>query len=96
MHSAPGMSFNSLTVSARKAPSIRNCARVEAVFGTGPRGEWLPYLLLWSGVFIGASIGAFAHSRMGLTALILPVAVLMLMAAVSLQAGLSWDKSVPA
>lgn len=66
---------------------------VDAVFGMGPHAEWLPYLLLWAGMMIGAAIGAFAHSRIGVTALIVPVAVLLLMAAASLRGGLTPDAS---
>lgn len=60
---------------------------MDAVFGMVPRGEWLPYLLLWAGMFIGAGVGAFAHSRIGVMALAVPAVVLLLMAAASLRAG---------
>lgn len=66
---------------------------VDAVFGAGPRFDWLPYLLLWAGMFIGAAIGAFAHSRIGVTALIAPVSVLPAMAAFSLLSGATTDAS---
>ncbi|HEX5280762.1 MAG TPA: YoaK family protein [Micropepsaceae bacterium] len=60
---------------------------VDALFGIGPRGEWLPYLLLWAGMFIGAATGTFVQSRIGAMALAVPVAVLLLMAAASLRGG---------
>lgn len=66
---------------------------VDSAFGIRPRGEWLPYLLLWAGMFFGAGIGAFAHRSMGVTALIAPVAVLLVMAAASLRSHPASDTS---
>ena len=66
---------------------------VDTLFGAGPRGEWLPYLLLWAGMIIGAALGAFAHSRIGAAALIVPVAVLLLMAVVALRGSPSPETS---
>jgi uncharacterized membrane protein YoaK (UPF0700 family) len=36
---------------------------------TGRRRPWLPYLLLWAGLLIGASAGAAAYRAMGMAAL---------------------------
>jgi uncharacterized membrane protein YoaK (UPF0700 family) len=44
---------------------------VAAVQG-GPRWAWLPYLLLWLGLLVGALCGALAYGEIGLVALWLP------------------------
>lgn len=44
---------------------------VAAVQG-GPRWTWLPYLLLWLGLLVGALCGALAYGEIGLVALWLP------------------------
>jgi uncharacterized membrane protein YoaK (UPF0700 family) len=40
----------------------------QALLG-GPRWDWLPYLLLWSGLVAGAVAGAATHATLGLAAL---------------------------
>lgn len=35
----------------------------------GPRWAWLPYLLLWSGLVAGATLGATAHAWIGASAI---------------------------
>jgi uncharacterized membrane protein YoaK (UPF0700 family) len=44
---------------------------IAAVQG-GPRWAWLPYLLLWLGLLVGALCGALAYGEIGLVALWLP------------------------
>lgn len=43
----------------------------------GPRWTWLPYLLLWLGLLVGALCGALAYGEIGLVALWLPAAGLI-------------------
>lgn len=52
------------------------------------RWGWVPYLLLWTGLVIGAGIGARIYGDHGLTALLWPAAVLVLFAAIT--AGMVW------
>jgi uncharacterized membrane protein YoaK (UPF0700 family) len=40
-----------------------------ALMGIAPRGGWLPYLLLWSGLMLGAGGGALAYRTWGTDAL---------------------------
>lgn len=40
-----------------------------AMMGTAPRGGWLPYLLLWGGLMLGAAGGALAYGIWGTDAL---------------------------
>lgn len=43
--------------------------RLALVARGGPRFAWLPYLLLWLGLVVGAAGGALAHAALGLGAL---------------------------
>ncbi len=52
------------------------------------RWAWVPYLLLWAGLVIGAAIGAHCYGAAGLRALVWPAAVLVLCAAIT--AGAVW------
>lgn len=49
--------------------------RIAAAFFGGPRWTWLPYLGLWSGLIVGAVLGALAHHAIGLHALWIATAV---------------------
>jgi uncharacterized membrane protein YoaK (UPF0700 family) len=40
----------------------------------GPRLEWMPYLLLWLGLIIGAAVGALMFGIFGYNSLLLPAA----------------------
>lgn len=40
----------------------------------GPRLEWVPYLLLWLGLIIGAAVGALMFGIFGYNSLLLPAA----------------------
>lgn len=44
---------------------------------------WLPYLLLWLGLIIGAGIGALVYAQMRIRALVWPAAFVLLCAAVT-------------
>jgi uncharacterized membrane protein YoaK (UPF0700 family) len=57
------------------------------------RWAWLPYLLLWTGLAIGAAIGARAYSGAGVHALIWPAAALVVLAAIT--AGVVWFTGGP-
>lgn len=48
-----------------------------AVSGGAPWG-WLPYLLLWFGLLLGAVCGALAYPLLGVSGLLVPAAVLAL------------------
>ncbi len=50
-----------------------------AVSGGAPWG-WLPYLLLWFGLLLGAVCGALAYPLLGLAGLLVPAAVLAVVA----------------
>lgn len=41
--------------------------RIAAALRGGARWAWLPYLLLWSGLIVGAMAGAGAYARFGMT-----------------------------
>jgi uncharacterized membrane protein YoaK (UPF0700 family) len=47
------------------------------------RWAWVPYLLLWVGLAIGAAIGARIYADLGVRALAWPAAVLVLFAAIT-------------
>ncbi|MDR6789374.1 uncharacterized membrane protein YoaK (UPF0700 family) [Sphingomonas sp. BE138] len=44
-------------------------ALARALMGIAPRTGWLPYLLLWSGLMVGAGAGALAYAAVGTHAL---------------------------
>ncbi len=49
----------------------------------GKRWVWVPHLLLWIGLVIGAAIGARIYGRLGVHALQWPAAVLLLLTAIT-------------
>lgn len=57
-------------------------------FGAEPkeRWAWVPYLLLWIGLVIGAAIGAQIYAELGVKALLWPAAALVLLAAITAAA----------
>jgi uncharacterized membrane protein YoaK (UPF0700 family) len=59
--------------------------KVVAAFGASEqdaRWAWVPYLTLWLGLIVGASMGAMVYASLQLSALFIPAAVLILLAAV--------------
>jgi uncharacterized membrane protein YoaK (UPF0700 family) len=56
---------------------------VDAFNAPKQRWAWLPYLLLWIGLAIGAGIGARIYGGHGVRALIWPAAILMVFAAIT-------------
>ena len=54
--------------------------KLAAAITGGPRWQWLPYLVLWSGLVAGAVAGAFAWSRFGMAGLWLAVVAVWLLA----------------
>lgn len=48
---------------------VRMGQRLAAALVGGPRFAWVPYLLLWSGLCLGAAVGAVAYRAVGLAAL---------------------------
>lgn len=61
---------------------------VDAFTNAGERWAWVPYLLLWTGLVIGAAIGAHCYGGAGVRALVWPVAALVILAAI--MAGTVW------
>jgi uncharacterized membrane protein YoaK (UPF0700 family) len=59
----------------------------DAVWGAGPRGAWLPYLALWIALLVGGALGGAAYWRMRLDALLIAVAAILVLAAVT-----AWPK----
>jgi uncharacterized membrane protein YoaK (UPF0700 family) len=47
------------------------------------RWAWVPYLLLWIGLVVGALCGAFGYQALGIEGLLVPAGALLIMAAVS-------------
>lgn len=58
--------------------------RIAAALTGGPAGAWLPYLQLWLGLVIGATLGALAQVRLGSQALWM-AAILTALLAVALS-----------
>jgi len=48
---------------------VRMGQRIAAAFTGGNRWDWLPYALLWSGLVLGATLGALIYGWIGLQAL---------------------------
>lgn len=48
---------------------VRLGQRLSAALRGGPRWDWIPYLLLWSGLVVGATLGAIGYAAFGLRAL---------------------------
>lgn len=52
--------------------------RLAATLAGGARWDWIPYLLLWLGLVLGAICGALIYPYIGLNALWLPAAALVI------------------
>lgn len=50
--------------------------------GKASRAEWMPYLLLWLSLTLGAVIGAAAYRSLGLRALLLPMSLVLTIATI--------------
>jgi uncharacterized membrane protein YoaK (UPF0700 family) len=55
----------------------------DAICSIGPRTEWVPYLTLWAGLFVGGAAGGVAHAHFGLRALHVPAACVLVLAALT-------------
>jgi len=55
----------------------------DALLGLGPRGAWLPYLALWIALVVGGAVGGIAFWRLHLDALLIAVAAILVLAAVT-------------
>ena len=55
----------------------------EALCSTGPAGAWVPYLILWIGIVCGGAAGAVAYAGWGISALLVPTAAALILAAVT-------------
>ncbi len=51
-----------------------------ALFDRDARWSWLPYVLMWTAMVIGAGIGAFTHDSFGINALFIPIVLLAITA----------------
>lgn len=54
--------------------------RLAVAVSGGDRWGWLPYLMLWAGLMLGAVCGALAYLALGLNGLLIPAAALALLA----------------
>ncbi|RYH00201.1 MAG: DUF1275 domain-containing protein [Alphaproteobacteria bacterium] len=59
--------------------------RLTAAIMGGPRWEWIPYLLLWTGLVTGAALGAFIQLRLSMHGLWLAVPAALLLASFSVR-----------
>ena len=55
----------------------------DAICGAGPRGAWAPYLGLWIALVLGGGLGGLAYWRLRLDALLIAVAAILVLAAVT-------------
>ncbi|WP_245422415.1 YoaK family protein [Alsobacter soli] len=70
-------------------------ALAQALAGVGPRWGWTSHLLVWISMLAGAGLGAIAHGRMGLEALLYPAALsaALAFATLAMAAGASSAKA---
>jgi uncharacterized membrane protein YoaK (UPF0700 family) len=61
--------------------------RITAALRGGNRWAWIPYLLLWLGLVLGAVMGALAYERWGLGSLWFAAAVAAMFTAIALAVG---------
>ncbi|MGH7737218.1 MAG: YoaK family protein, partial [Candidatus Tyrphobacter sp.] len=61
---------------------------VDAFTNPRERWAWVPYLLLWTGLAIGAAIGAHCYGGAGVRALVWPTAALVVLTAIT--AAVAW------
>lgn len=59
---------------------VRMAQNITKALLGGPRFDWLPYLLLWLGLILGAAAGAYAYSAVQLNALWIAAAIAALLA----------------